>query len=44
MIIIPIEEMTWPQPTAIRIVCDGTNYTVYEDGDELPPEPKNNTL
>ena len=24
---------------AIRVVCDGTNYTVYEQGDELPPEP-----
>jgi hypothetical protein len=22
--------------TAIKIVCDGTNYTVYEDSDELP--------
>ena len=25
--------------TALRVVCDGTNYTVYEQGDELPPEP-----
>ena len=25
--------------TAVRVVCDGTNYIVYEDGDELPPEP-----
>lgn len=24
---------------AIHIVCDGTNYIVYEVGDELPPEP-----
>ena len=24
---------------ALRVVCDGTNYIVYEDGDELPPEP-----
>lgn len=24
--------------SAVRIVCDGTNYIVYEDGDELPPE------
>lgn len=24
---------------AIRVVCDGTNYTVYEQGDELPLEP-----
>ncbi len=24
---------------AIYVVCDGTNYTVYEQGDELPPEP-----
>lgn len=41
MKIIPVEEMTWPQDTAIKIVCDGKNYTVYEEGDELPPEPKN---
>ncbi|HQZ60635.1 MAG TPA: hypothetical protein PLQ39_13245 [Acinetobacter sp.] len=28
-----------PIPTnAVRVVCDGTNYTVYEQGDELPPE------
>ena len=25
--------------SAIHVVCDGTNYTVYEQGDELPPEP-----
>ena len=24
---------------AIHTVCDGTNYIVYEVGDELPPEP-----
>ena len=24
---------------AIRVVCDGTDYIVYEEGDELPPEP-----
>jgi len=29
--------MTWPQRTATKIVCDGVNYTIYEDGDELPP-------
>jgi len=23
---------------AIKVVCDGVNYTVYEQGDELPPE------
>lgn len=23
---------------AVRIVYDGTNYIVYEEGDELPPE------
>ena len=29
-----------PIPTnAIKVVCDGVNYTVYEQGDELPPEP-----
>lgn len=25
--------------TALCVVCDGTNYIVYEEGDELPPEP-----
>ena len=25
--------------SAVRVVCDGTNYTVYEQGDELLPEP-----
>ena len=25
--------------TALRVVCAGTNYIVYEEGDELPPEP-----
>ena len=24
---------------AVRVVCDGTNYIVYEEGDELPPDP-----
>ena len=24
--------------TAVRVVCDGKTYTVYEDGDELPKE------
>ena len=24
---------------AIKIVFNGTNYIVYEQGDELPPEP-----
>ena len=23
---------------AIRVVCDGTNYIVYEEGDELPAD------
>lgn len=23
---------------ALHVVCNGTNYTVYEQGDELPPE------
>ncbi len=33
-------QLTEPIPTnAIRVVCDGTNYIVYEEGDELPPEP-----
>ena len=26
---------------AIRVVCDGQDYIVYEVGDELPPEPVN---
>ena len=25
--------------SAVRVVCDGTDYTVYEQGDDLPPEP-----
>ena len=25
--------------TAIKVLCDGVNYIVYEDGDVLPPEP-----
>lgn len=29
-----------PLPSsAIKIVCDGQTYTVYEAGDELPSEP-----
>ena len=24
---------------AIKIVFDGEKYIIYEDGDELPPEP-----
>jgi len=24
---------------ANRVICDGINYIVYEDGDELPQEP-----
>lgn len=24
---------------AIRIICDGAKYTVYQVGDELPPDP-----
>ena len=26
---------------AIKIVFDGEKYTIYEVGDELPPEPVN---
>lgn len=26
--------------SAIRVVFDGENYIVYEDGDELPKEPE----
>jgi hypothetical protein len=25
--------------SAIKIVFDGTEYVIYEEGDELPPEP-----
>ena len=29
-----------PIPTnAIHVVCDGTNYIVYEESDDLPHEP-----
>lgn len=42
MIIIPIAEMTWPQETAVKIVCDGVNYTVYEDDDEIPDDKISN--
>ena len=29
-----------PIPTnALRVVCNGQDYIVYEVGDELPPEP-----
>lgn len=24
--------------TAVHVVCDGTNYIVYEEGDELPAD------
>ncbi len=34
-VISPVSEFP---DSAIKIVCDGTNYTVYEQGDELPPE------
>lgn len=27
-------------PEATNVVCDGKNYTAYEKGDELPPEPQ----
>lgn len=25
--------------SAIKIIFNGTEYVIYEDGDELPPEP-----
>lgn len=25
---------------ASKVVCNGWSYTVYEDGDELPPAPE----
>ena len=35
-VISPVSEFP---DSAIHVVCNGTNYTVYEQGDELPPEP-----
>ena len=35
-VIYPVSE--FPKD-AINIVFDGTNYIIYEVGDELPPEP-----
>lgn len=32
----PSEEI--PQ-SAVRVVCDGEHYLVYEEGDELPADP-----
>ena len=30
-----------PNKEALKIVCDGENYIVYEAGDELPEEVNN---
>ena len=30
-----------PNNEALKIVCDGENYIVYEAGDELPEEVNN---
>lgn len=33
----PILEPSTPIPAdAVMVLCDGTNYTVYQPGDELP--------
>ena len=29
----------WPPQGAVRIISDAENYTVYEDGDDIPPDP-----
>lgn len=34
-VITPVSELP---KNAKLIVCDGVNYTVYEDGDEIPAE------
>jgi len=35
-VISPVSEFP---DSAIKIVFDGEKYIIYEDGDELPPEP-----
>jgi len=35
-VIQPVSE--FPE-SAIKIVFNGTEYVIYEEGDELPPEP-----
>ncbi len=37
-------ENPWPPIGSMRVVSDGTNYTIYEEGDELPPEPPSSTI
>ena len=29
-------------PQGIAVLCDGKNYTVYEEGDDLPPVLESN--
>lgn len=35
-VICPVSEFP---DSAIKIVFNGTEYVIYEEGDELPPEP-----
>ena len=35
-VIFPISDFP---DSAVKIVFNGTEYVIYEDGDELPPEP-----
>ena len=35
-IICPVSELPH---SAVKIVFNGTEYVIYEEGDELPPEP-----
>ena len=32
-------EIALPKENVAMIVCDGTDYIVYEQGDELPVQP-----
>jgi hypothetical protein len=35
-----VQSPATPIPSdAIAVICDGTNYTVYEHGDAVPPLP-----
>lgn len=29
-----------PHAVAVRVICDGIDYLVYEAGDPLPPDPQ----
>jgi hypothetical protein len=32
-------ETALPKENVVMIVCDGTDYIIYEQGDELPVQP-----